>query len=248
MRPVYGLLALGVLLILAVSACGPQQPALTSLPSATKVLPVCPTPIGGGPTPVDCSVQVSGCPTPIGGGPTPVDCSVQVSGCPTPIGGGPTPIDCSGQTSTCPTPIGGGPTPVDCSGQVSGCPTPIGGGPTPISCNGPTIQLGINANCHVGPGLDYSPAAVGLVGQSYPIVGISADYLWYYINFDGSLNCWIGKGAGTTSGDLSQLPQGPVSQGSQSACSSYTDKTACLANTTCQWVNSIVRSSYCTNK
>ncbi|NMB54044.1 MAG: hypothetical protein GYA15_05030 [Leptolinea sp.] len=119
----------------------------------------CPTPIGGGPTPVDCSsktpIVTGGCPTPIGGGPTPVDCSgkppVVTGGCPTPIGGGPTPVDCSSPRSApstgsgCPTPIGGGPTPVDCSSHRtmpssgSGCPTPIGGGPTPVSCSGRVI-------------------------------------------------------------------------------------------------------------
>ena len=72
----------------------------------------CPTPIGGGPTPVSCfEPSPAKGPTPIGGGPTPVEG-------PTPIGGGPTPVKG-------PTPIGGGPTPVK-------GPTPIGGGPTPV--------------------------------------------------------------------------------------------------------------------
>jgi hypothetical protein len=45
----------------------------------------------------------SGCPTPVGGGPTPVSCGTgdalpAGSGCPTPVGGGPTPV-------VCPTPV-----------------------------------------------------------------------------------------------------------------------------------------------
>ncbi len=117
----------------------------------------CPTPIGGGPTPVSCPTLVDGsspggCPTPVGGGPTPVGCPTLVAGptspprgCPTPVGGGPTPIGCptlvAGPTSPprgCPTPVGGGPTPVSCPTRVvpssGGCPTPVGGGPTPVSC------------------------------------------------------------------------------------------------------------------
>ncbi|MEW6400673.1 MAG: Ig-like domain-containing protein [Chloroflexota bacterium] len=68
-----------------------------------------------------------GCPSPVGGGPTPVYCGPV--GCPSPIGGGPTPGICD-----CATPAGGGPTPVNCGPVVSGCPSPVGGGPTPGIC------------------------------------------------------------------------------------------------------------------
>lgn len=68
-----------------------------------------------------------GCPSPVGGGPTPVYCGPV--GCPSPIGGGPTPGICD-----CATPVGGGPTPVGCGPVVSGCPSPVGGGPTPGIC------------------------------------------------------------------------------------------------------------------
>ncbi len=103
----------------------------------------CPSPVGGGPTPLDCSAAVgSGCPSPVGGGPTPVDCSAAVgSGCPSPVGGGPTPVTCSDSGGPvtllgCPSPVGGGPTPVDCSAAIgSGCPSPVGGGPTPVDCS-----------------------------------------------------------------------------------------------------------------
>ncbi len=131
-------------------------PTPTLVPGSTLVIN-CPTPVGGGPTPVSCGpvqgpTSVGGCPTPVGGGPTPVSCGpatgpTLVSGCPTPIGGGPTPVSCGPATGPtlvrgCPTPIGGGPTPVSCgpaSGPtlVPGCPTPIGGGPTPVSCRPP---------------------------------------------------------------------------------------------------------------
>jgi hypothetical protein len=122
------------------------------VPAPPTLVSGCPSPVGGGPTPVSCTGSVvAGCPSPIGGGPTPVNCSPYggpplVAGCPSPVGGGPTPITCSGSGSSapvygCPSPIGGGPTPVSCSGSggsvpVYGCPSPVGGGPTPVSCSG----------------------------------------------------------------------------------------------------------------
>jgi hypothetical protein len=139
----------------------PPTPVITEVEFAAG----CPTPIGGGPTPVSINGSCgspavgSGCPTPIGGGPTPVSINGSCvspavsSGCPTPIGGGPTPVSINGSCglpvvgSGCPTPIGGGPTPVSCSGSGgstavgSGCPTPIGGGPTPVSCSGSNKPL-----------------------------------------------------------------------------------------------------------
>ncbi|MBI9050488.1 MAG: hypothetical protein JEZ00_13790 [Anaerolineaceae bacterium] len=148
----------------------------TPAPSPTVLLttvvptveePGCPTPIGGGPTPISCTEEDpapgSGCPTPVGGGPTPITCTTLVpsspdSGCPTPIGGGPTPITCTtlvppSPGSGCPTPIGGGPTPVTCDGSSgsgssgSGCPTPIGGGPTPVTCDGSSGSGSSGSGC-----------------------------------------------------------------------------------------------------
>jgi hypothetical protein len=118
-------------------------PVFTPPPTPTPVESSaggCPTPIGGGPTPISCNgaSSGSGCPTPVGGGPTPIYCGSSLgSGCPTPIGGGPTPVSCSSipPESGCPTPIGGGPTPVYCGSSLgSGCPAPYTGGPTPFSC------------------------------------------------------------------------------------------------------------------
>jgi hypothetical protein len=122
-------------------------PPAASLAATAPLVSGCPSPVGGGPTPVTCSGPVtpvvSGCPSPVGGGPTPVTCSGPVtpviSGCPSPVGGGPTPVTCSGPpappVSGCPSPVGGGPTPVTCSGPAA--PPPSGGGkPTPVT--GPT--------------------------------------------------------------------------------------------------------------
>ena len=128
-------------------------PEVSVSAQASTLVAGCPSPVGGGPTPVDCSAGgpplVAGCPSPVGGGPTPVDCSAGgaplVAGCPSPVGGGPTPVDCSAGgpplVAGCPSPIGGGPTPVDCSAGgpplVAGCPSPVGGGPTPVDCSVP---------------------------------------------------------------------------------------------------------------
>ena len=120
-------------------------PPAASLAATAPPVSGCPSPVGGGPTPVSCSgLPISGCPSPVGGGPTPVSCSgpaaPPVSGCPSPVGGGPTPVSCSGPAappvSGCPSPVGGGPTPISCSGPAA--PPPSGGGkPTPVA--GPTL-------------------------------------------------------------------------------------------------------------
>jgi hypothetical protein len=121
-------------------------------PTPPTLVSGCPSPVGGGPTPVSCTGSIpAGCPSPVGGGPTPVSCSPYggppfFAGCPSPVGGGPTPVVCSGGGNSgpavgCPSPVGGGPTPVNCSGSsgsipVYGCPSPVGGGPTPVICSG----------------------------------------------------------------------------------------------------------------
>ncbi len=120
-------------------AGNPISLPISTAPSTPTMVPgqqlagSCPTPVGGGPTPVSCPTLVDGsslsggCPTPVGGGPTPVGCPTLVpgtgpgAGCPTPVGGGPTPVSCPTRVVG-PTTVGGG------------CPTPIGGGPTPVSC------------------------------------------------------------------------------------------------------------------
>ena len=94
----------------------------------------CPSPVGGGPTPVSCEPTVMVCPSPMGGGPTPVSCEPTVVFCPSPVGGGPTPVSCEPTVVICPSPAGGGPTPVSCEPTVVICPSPVGGGPTPASC------------------------------------------------------------------------------------------------------------------
>jgi hypothetical protein len=68
----------------------PGNPAVITI----RVTAGCPTPIGGGPTPVSCEPVVNACPSPVGGGPTPVSCEPVVNACPSPVGGGPTPVSC----------------------------------------------------------------------------------------------------------------------------------------------------------
>lgn len=137
---------------LAVVGAPESLPIVSVAAPASTQVAVCPSPVGGGPSPVVCSVPtVVGCPSPVGGGATPVDCaaagaSPALLGCPSPVGGGPTPVDCSAGgplplVMGCPSPVGGGPTPVDCLAggppvSVVGCPSPVGGGPTPVDCSG----------------------------------------------------------------------------------------------------------------
>lgn len=81
---------------IAVSADGAASGPDTARVTFGGKSPVgCPSPVGGGPTPVSCGVTPVGCPSPIGGGPTPPPpCAPAPIGCPSPVGGGPTPVSC----------------------------------------------------------------------------------------------------------------------------------------------------------
>jgi hypothetical protein len=118
------------------SASAPDTARVT-FGGAVSTAPACPSPVGGGPTPVTCAPV--GCPSPVGGGPTPVACAPV--GCPSPVGGGATPVTCA--PVGCPSPVGGGPTPVPpCPSLPVGCPSPVGGGATPVTCTGlPVITV-----------------------------------------------------------------------------------------------------------
>jgi hypothetical protein len=76
------------------SASQPDSARITFGGEIATLVAGCPTPVGGGPTPVSCPTLVEACPSPVGGGPTPVSCAPVDSGCPTPVGGGPTPVSC----------------------------------------------------------------------------------------------------------------------------------------------------------
>jgi len=119
----------------ALTGGNPFSLPTSALPSPALPISGCPSPVGGGPTPVSCPTLVeglpvvSGCPSPVGGGPTPVSCPTlvegppAVSGCPSPVGGGPTPVSC--------------PTLVEAPPSGGGIPTPVGGskpggGPTKV--------------------------------------------------------------------------------------------------------------------
>lgn len=101
------------------SASYPDSTRVTFGDVATATVPGCPSPVGGGPTPVYCGPV--GCPSPVGGGPTPVICD-----CATPAGGGPTPVDCGSVVVGCPSPVGGGPTPGICPTDTATSPPPPG--------------------------------------------------------------------------------------------------------------------------
>ncbi len=113
----------------------------------------------------------------------------------------------------------------------------------------PQITLKINAYCRIGPGPLFNAPEFGIAGQSYPILGISPDLLWYYVKFSETRNCWFAKDSGDTSGNLDTLPPGPTPVPTAVVdCSKYSSQPSCEAVSACKWYNPGVRAPYCTNK
>jgi hypothetical protein len=76
-------------------ASEPDSARVTFGGPAATVPAGCPSPVGGGATPVSCGPTPVGCPSPVGGGPTPLPpCAPAPAGCPSPVGGGATPVSC----------------------------------------------------------------------------------------------------------------------------------------------------------
>lgn len=114
---------------------------------------------------------------------------------------------------------------------------------------GAQIKLKINAFCHSGPALWFPSPAFGVTGMSYPIVGISPDMLWYYVQFNETQRCWFAKDTGDTSGALGSLPPGPTPVPTPiTDCSKYSSQGTCEADVACRWVSAAVRTPNCTNK
>ena len=113
----------------------------------------------------------------------------------------------------------------------------------------PHIKLKINAYCHSGPSVLFSSPGVGVMGETYPIIGISPDMLWYYVQFNQSLRCWFAGSSGDASGALKTLPLGPTPVPTPVVdCSKYTVSASCIAEPACKWVPAAAHAGYCTNK
>ena len=125
------------------TASQPDSARITIAGASATAVVGCPSPVGGGPTPISCGpTPVVGCPSPVGGGATPVTCAERPAGCPSPVGGGATPVTCGAAPVGCPSPVGGGPTLVPpCVRPPVGCPSPVGGGATPVSCEPGSLPI-----------------------------------------------------------------------------------------------------------
>ncbi len=109
----------------------------------------------------------------------------------------------------------------------------------------PQFTLTMNANCRVGPDLRHQLVNSFPTGQTFPLIGRSADGLWYYIMLTGSGHCWFATSLGTASGDLSSLnvfygPPLPTDTSIPTntpvaTCSKYTDQKRCSMHPACTW-------------
>jgi hypothetical protein len=116
--------------------------------------------------------------------------------------------------------------------------------PTPAQL---TFTPSINAYCRYGPGGNFSSDKVAMKGQVYLMDGRNADGSWYRIMVTASEGCWVPAGVGTPSGDVGKLRvlfdiPTPIT-----ACSSFTDKATCNAQSTCKWNPTASGPGVCVN-
>jgi hypothetical protein len=72
----------------------------------------------------------------------------------------------------------------------------------------PTATLLQNANCRIGPGMDYRILVQVPQGTTLPILGQDPYQTWWLVQIpDGSTRCWIAAGILQTAGDTSAVPQ-----------------------------------------
>ncbi|NQU30320.1 MAG: hypothetical protein HQ525_06595 [Anaerolineae bacterium] len=69
----------------------------------------------------------------------------------------------------------------------------------------PTATANQDANCRLGPSVDYGVKGNLLTNQSAPITGRNVDSSWWVIQIPGSGDCWIWDGTVTIAGDISQV-------------------------------------------
>jgi hypothetical protein len=121
--------------------------------------------------------------------------------------------------------------------------------PTPAAL---TFTPGINAYCRKGPSTGFeSLEDPAMQGVPYPLDGQNQDGTWFRIMLTASQGCWVAAGVGTPSGDISHLRvliDIPTLAPPSSVCSPYTSKASCQANTLCKWNLTISGPGVCVNK
>ncbi|MDK1029336.1 MAG: hypothetical protein QGD96_08410, partial [Anaerolineae bacterium] len=72
--------------------------------------------------------------------------------------------------------------------------------------SGPTATADQNANCRLGPSVDYGVSTSLLKDETAPITGSNPDRSWWVIGILGVADCWIWDGTVTVAGDTSGVP------------------------------------------
>jgi M6 family metalloprotease-like protein len=74
----------------------------------------------------------------------------------------------------------------------------------------PIFTPSVQANCREGSSVFWKAFGATALGATYPIVGVSPDGSWYFIQFTESRQCWVKGDTGAASGDLAGVPAVPV--------------------------------------
>jgi CSLREA domain-containing protein len=126
------------------------------------------------------------------------------------------------------------------------------GAPTDTPTAGFFFTPSMNAYCRFGPDPIFGWDELAMMGQAYLVDGRNLENTWLYIMLRPQMGCWVPMGAGTPSGDTSQvrvltaIPT-PTFTPTPFNCGQYTNYRTCELYTQCKW-NRTVTPNACQNK
>ena len=126
------------------------------------------------------------------------------------------------------------------------------GAPTDTPTAGFFFTPSMNAYCRFGPDPIFGWDELAMMGQAYLVDGRNLENTWLYIMLRPQMGCWVPLGAGTPSGDTSQvrvltaIPT-PTFTPTLFNCAQYRDWSSCGSHPECKW-NRTVTPNACQNK
>ena len=100
----------------------------------------------------------------------------------------------------------------------------------------PIFTPSVQANCREGSSVFWKAFGATALGVTYPIVGVSPDGSWYFIQFSESRQCWVKGDTGAASGDLAGVPAVPVREITPTPTPTATPSCVFVQNASGEWV------------
>jgi hypothetical protein len=123
-----------------------------------------------------------------------------------------------------------------------------------------TFTPNINAYCRFGADPSFPSTDIAMKGTAYLLDGRNLDSSWFRIMISAQRGCWVPAGAGSPSGDLTNLrflaeipTFTPTMVPSMTPtwvvdCSLYTDEKSCELEPACKWTEPATTRGFCENK